>query len=185
MLAKFKNKKKIIVVVIVFFILFIGGRKFLDWRNHQVQEKAHSLYLEAEKIRQEEKWREAMEMYKRIVKQYPGYNNILEVKFMIANIYLHQLVSIEESRHWYENILKEKGRFAKSRRIPDTLIELATIYRAQRKHKEAIGLLEEALKKYPEHVNRKWVYFQLEMLYGMSGDREKEKEMMLKQKELR
>lgn len=185
MLAKFKNKGKIIVIIVILFILFVGGRKFVAWRNHIVQEKAHALYLHAETIRQEKKWQEAIDAYKSIIKQYPSYDNILEVKFMIANIYLHQLVIIEDARHWYENILKQKRRFAKSRRIPDTLIELATIYRAHRKHKEAIALLEEALEKYPEYVDRKWIYFQLEMLYGMSGNREKEKEMMIKQKELK
>lgn len=178
------SKKKwvaITVISIAFIVVIVKVTRIIQVNRHiKIEREAGILYKRAGELRSQGKWQESIQLYKELIEKYPGFSDITEVKFLVANTYRHQLLKFDEAAKYYEDVLKVKRRGEKGRRIPDTLIELAGIYRSQRRDKEAIELLKEAIDKYPTYVNKDWVYFQLQMLYEEIGEREKAKEMFLK-----
>lgn len=181
---KLKTGVVVALCIVLAVLLWVGVNTFHNWRNARIQAKATQLFKNAEQMKLGKKYTEAIEEYKSIVAKYPQYDDLAEAYFKIANIYMYQLVKITEAQRFYEELLKQKGKFPNHKRIPDTLIELAQIYRAQKKYKEAIALLEEAIAKYPNSINKSRVYYQLFILYGHIGDKKKMEEMFLKRGEL-
>lgn len=179
-----KVKFGVITVLCVLLVIFAiaGINKYLRWQYQKIQLEAGKIYTVAEQLRLEKKWPEAIEQYKLILTKYPRFDGKLETEFKIANVYLHNLVDLNEATGFYINILRQKEKYAAEQRIPDSMIELAAIYRAQGKFKDAIDLLEEALAKYPGKIKQQYVYSQLVALYGQIGDKQKMEEALARQR---
>lgn len=182
----FRSKKALMVMLgvliglslLVFAVIIINRIQLEKYRKKE--KEAGLLFRQAQELRAQQKWVESLNMLEEIIARCPRFGDITEVRFLAGNTYLHQLRKWDEAGKHYESIIKDRRRSAKSNRLPDTLIELASIYRAQRKNKEAIKLLEEALRNYPSRVNKEGVYFQLQMLYEEIGERDKAKELYFK-----
>lgn len=177
-----KLKTGVVATLCIILVVLLGVvfSKFQHWRNARVQAKAGQAYALAEQLRLDKKYDPAIQEYKNILDKYPQYNNLPEVYFKIANIYIYQLVNIDEAQRFYTELLRFKNKFPHHKRIPDAMIELALIYRAKQKYNDAISLLEEADAKYPGQINKNLVYYQLFILYGQIGEKKKMEEMFRK-----
>lgn len=181
------TKKKILTVLLLFVFLIgiiISGHFFYKRREAIIQQKAEHLYGQAEQLRVSGKYTEALAVYKEILSKYGSYYEIVEVQFKIGNVLLHQLHQMPEAEKYYSMALRGNRRNRNHRRIPDVMVELAAVYRAEYKFKEAISLLERLLAQNPARVDKSYVYFKLEMLYAEVGNREKSAEFNAKRRDL-
>lgn len=181
------GKRKMILVIvslIIVIIVALTAHFFLERLNQRNQQKAAVLYQQGEQMRIAGKYQEAVQIYAEIIQKYAGYSDIPEVRFKFANVILHQLNNIQQAKEQYTQILVDQKRHPNNHRIPAAMIELAVINRYENKYNEAIRLYSRVLEEYPGYGDKKWLYFQLEMLYALTGNKEKSSEWNIKRRAL-
>ncbi|MFH1783667.1 MAG: tetratricopeptide repeat protein [bacterium] len=174
-----KDLKPLLIISISLIVLIVGS-VFLYLRVKEKRERIRNTAIanfeKAEKIKQKGNFREAVQVYERAteVKNNPNY---IEAEFKKANIYRYQLNDIAKAKEGYEKILKLRKKYPQNRRMPDSLVELSSIYIKERKSDAAIELLEIAREEYPFKANRRSVLAFLSQAYKQKGDLQKAQEI--------